>query len=75
MDTYENNVSHNKRTLSIYLCLECLQLSLTIKLVLDNVVESLEKEKNQVMVLSCREQEPGGGKGLQQVEQFISCYH
>lgn len=55
--------------------LEILQLLLTIKLVLDNIVESLKKKENQVMVLGCREQEPAGRKGFQQVEQFISCYH
>lgn len=51
------------------------QLSLTIKLVLDNIVESLKKKEYKVMVLGCREQEPAGGESLQQVEQFIGCHH
>lgn len=51
------------------------QISLTVKLVLDNIVERLEKEEHEVMVLRRREQEPAGGEGLQQVEQFIGCHH
>ncbi len=51
------------------------QLSLTVKLVLDDIVESLEKKEHKVMVLGCREQEPAGGEGFQQVEQFIGCHH
>lgn len=47
----------------------------TIKLVLDNVVESLEKEEHEVVVLRRREQEPAGGESLQQVEQFIGRHH
>lgn len=43
-------------------------IQLTIKLVLDNVVESLKKEEDKVVVLNGGEQKPGGGEGLQQVE-------
>lgn len=52
-----------------------LRFFFTVKLVLDYIVESLEKEEYKVMVLGCREQEPAGGEGLQQVEQFIGCHH
>lgn len=48
---------------------------LTIELVLDYVVESLQEEEDQVMVLRRREQEPAGGEGLQQVEQFVGSHH
>lgn len=51
------------------------QIIFTVKLVLDYIVESLKKEEHKVMVLGCREQEPAGGEGLQQVEQFIGCHH
>lgn len=51
------------------------RLSLTVKLVLDDIVKSLKKEKYKVMVLRRREQEPAGGEGLQQVEQFVGCHH
>lgn len=44
------------------------QVSLTVKLVLDDVVESLKKEEHKMMILGRREQEPAGGEGLQQVE-------
>lgn len=53
----------------------CFQLTLTVKLILDNIVESLEKEEHKVMVLGDRVQEPAGGEGLQQVEQLIGCHH
>lgn len=48
---------------------------LTIKLVLDYIIESLEKEEDKVMVLGGREEEPAGGEGLQQVEQFVGSHH
>lgn len=48
---------------------------LTIKLVLDYVVKSLQEEEDQVMVLRRGEQEPAGGEGLKQVEQFIGSHH
>lgn len=51
------------------------QLRLTIKLVLNDIVESLEEEEDEVVVLGCREQEPGGGEGLQQMQQFIGGHH
>lgn len=50
-------------------------LWLTIKLILNDVVERLEKKKDEVMVLCDREQEPGCGKGLEKVEQFIGSDH
>lgn len=51
------------------------RLQLAIKLVLDDIVERFEKEKDEMVVLGCREQEPGGGEGLQQVEQFVGSHH
>lgn len=51
------------------------QAQLTIKLILDDIVESLEKKKHEMVVLGYREQEPGGGEGLQQVEQFVGSHH
>lgn len=45
--------------------------SLTIELVLDDVVEGLQQEEDQVVVLGSGEEEPGGGEGLQQVQQLI----
>lgn len=51
------------------------QTPLTIKLVLDDIVKSLEQKEYEVVVLGCREQEPAGGEGLQQVEQFIGGDH
>lgn len=50
-------------------------MRLTVKLVLDDIVESLEEEEDEVVVLGCRKQEPGGGEGLQQMEQFIGGHH
>ena len=51
------------------------QRTLTVKLVLDDVVEGLKQEKDQVVVLGGREEEPIGGKGLQEMEQLIGCHH
>lgn len=48
---------------------------LTIKLILDDVVEDLQEEEDQVMVLGGGEEEPGCGEGLQEVEQLVSCHH
>lgn len=47
----------------------------TIKLVLDYIIESLEKEEDKVVVLGGGEEEPAGGEGLQQVEQFVGSHH
>lgn len=47
----------------------------TIKLVLDDVVENLQEEEDQVVMLGSREEEPGCGEGLQQVEQLVGCHH
>lgn len=51
------------------------QLEPTIKLVLDDVVESFQKEEDEVVVLGRGEQEPGGGEGLQQVEKLVGGHH
>lgn len=51
------------------------QVQPTVKLVLDDIVERFEKEEDQMVVLGCREQEPGGGEGLQQVEQLVGSHH
>lgn len=48
---------------------------LTIKLVLDDVVEDLQEEEDQVMVLGGGEEEPGCGEGLQEVEQLVRRHH
>lgn len=48
---------------------------LTIKLILDDVVEDLQEEEDQVMLLGGGEEEPGSGEGLQEVEQLGSRYH
>lgn len=48
---------------------------LTVKLVLDDVVEDLQEEEDQVVVLGGREEEPGGGEGLQQVQQLVGSHH
>ena len=48
---------------------------LTVKLVLDDVVEDLQEEEDQVVVLGGREEEPGGGEGLQQVQQLVGGHH
>lgn len=48
---------------------------LTIKLVLDDVVEDLQEEEDQMVVLGSREEEPGGGEGLQQVQQLVGGHH
>lgn len=44
---------------------------LTVKLILDDIVEDLQKEEDQVMVLGGREEEPGCGEDLQEVEQLV----
>lgn len=44
---------------------------LTIKLVLDDVVEDFQEEEDQVVVLGGRKEEPGGGEGLKQVQQLV----
>lgn len=41
---------------------------LTIKLILDDVVEDLEQEEDEMVVLLRGEEEPGGGESLQEVE-------
>lgn len=48
---------------------------LTIKLVLDNVVEDLQKEEDQMVVLRCREEEPGGREGLEQMQELVGSHH
>lgn len=48
---------------------------LTIKLILDDVVEDFQQIEGQVVVLGQGEQEPGGGEGLQQVEQLVGRHH
>lgn len=48
---------------------------LTIKLILDDVVEDLQEEEDQVMVLGGGEEEPGCGEGLQEVEQLVGRHH
>lgn len=50
-------------------------MHLTVKLVLDNVIKSLQQKEDQVMVLSSREQEPVGGEGFQKMEELIGCHH
>ncbi|MPC85392.1 hypothetical protein E2C01_080164 [Portunus trituberculatus] len=47
----------------------------TIKLVLDDVVERLEEEEDKVVVVRGREQEPGSGECLQQVQQLVGRHH
>ena len=48
---------------------------LTIKLVLNDVVEDFQEEEDQVVVLRGGEEEPGGGEGLQQVQQLVGSHH
>ena len=48
---------------------------LTIKLVLNDVVEDFQEEEDQVVVLRGGEEEPGGGEGLQQVQQLVGGHH
>lgn len=45
-----------------------IQKFLTIKLVLNYVVENFQQEENEMMVLDSREQEPGGGESLQEMQ-------
>lgn len=56
-------------------CVFLKKRSLTIKLILDDVVENLEQEENQVVVLGGGEEEPGGGESLQEVEQLVGRDH
>lgn len=44
---------------------------LTIKLVLYDIIEDFQQEKDQVVVGSIREQEPGSGESLQQFNNVI----
>jgi len=37
-------------------------------LVLNYVVENFQQEENEMMVLDSREQEPGGGESLQEMQ-------
>lgn len=48
---------------------------LTIKLILDDVVEDFQQIESQVVVLGQGEEEPGCGEGLQQVEQLVGRHH
>lgn len=48
---------------------------LTVKLILDDIVEDLQKEENQVMVLGGGEEETGCGEDLQEMEQLVCCHH
>lgn len=48
---------------------------LTIKLILDDVVEDLQQEEDKVMVLWGGEDEPRGGESLQEVEQLVGRHH
>ena len=48
-----------RRTKPVY------EVSVAIELVLDDVVEDLEKEEDQVVVGGRGEEEPGRGEGLQ----------
>ena len=47
----------------------------TVKLVLDNVVEDLQEEKDEVVVVGRREEEPRRAERFQQVEQFGAGHH
>lgn len=55
-------------SINYYINIDNSEFPLTIKLVLDDIVESLKKEEHKVVVLGCREQEPACGESLQQVE-------
>jgi len=50
-------------------------LSLTVELVLDDVVEDLQQEEDEVVVLPRGEEEPGRGEGLQEVQQLVGRQH
>lgn len=52
-----------------------IQISLTIKLILDDVVKNFQQKENQVMVERRGEQKPAAGENLQQVQQFVSGHH
>lgn len=42
-------------------------VDLTIKLVLNDIIEGLQQEESQMVVLRCRKQEPVGGERLQEM--------
>ena len=51
------------------------EVSVAIELVLDDVVEDLEKEEDQVVVGGRGEEEPRCGEGLQEMEQLAGGDH
>lgn len=51
------------------------QVGVAIELVLDNIVEDLEQEKDQVVVGRSRIQEPWRREGFEQMQQFDAGHH
>ena len=51
------------------------EVCVAVELVLDDVVEDLEEEEDEVVVGRRGEEEPGRGKGLEQVEQLAGRDH
>lgn len=50
-------------------------VDLTIKLVLNDIIEGLQQEEDQVVILRCRKQEPGGGERLQEMQELVGRNH
>ena len=51
------------------------QVGVTVKLVLDDVVQHLKQEEHQVVVGLVRQQEPGSGECFHKMNQLAGCCH
>ena len=67
-------IAHQTHTAFIQIIIFVLN-SLTIELVLDDVVEDLEEVEDEVVVGRLGEEEPLGGEGLHQVHQPRTRHH
>ena len=51
------------------------EIGVAVKLILDDIVEHFQKEKNQMVIGRIGKQEPGCAEGLQKVQKLASCHH
>ena len=51
------------------------QVVVSVKLVLDNVVQHLKQEKHQIMICLIGNEEPGSGECFNKMDQFASRSH
>lgn len=50
-------------------------VDLTVKLVLNDIIEGLQQEEDQMVVLRCRKQEPVCGERLQEMKELVGRNH